>query len=101
MMSASIIRSTQPDKEIPDADASAEFHTITLYPLFSQNPDQPETFIHETFHLAPYGFSDQEMANAVGAKYTTIPGNIDKTVANASAAWDQKLEKACGGQKKK
>src|SRR6185437_10396522 len=36
MMNADLVSSGQPDKDIPNASASAQNHTITLYPLFNQ-----------------------------------------------------------------
>ncbi len=75
-------------------------NTITLYPLFNTFSDQAEVFIHETFHLAsPYGFNDEVMAQATNAKYTRVPNDPEKSMANASDAWNKKLQKACGAKK--
>jgi RHS repeat-associated protein len=51
--------------------------------------------IHETFHLAPWEFSDRDLADALHAPYKIDPRDDLKTTENASYAWDCVLQKAC------
>jgi RHS repeat-associated protein len=81
-----------------DPRYSAEVVGNTIIQLgggWAANPDKPLVMIHETFHLLPpYGFSDRQMADALGAKYKTVPNDPQKTNDNASAAWEKKLEQS-------
>jgi hypothetical protein len=54
----------------------------------------PVDLIHETFHRTPYGFSDRELADALGLPYKIDPRNAQTTTNNASTAWNCKLEDA-------
>jgi RHS repeat-associated protein len=77
--------------EHPNWSAHAGEFTIWI----DQGYEGPETWIHETFHLSPYAFSDQDMADALGAHYKVDPRNQMKTIENASSAWDCLLKHAC------
>jgi hypothetical protein len=90
-MSNATVKAAQ--NQDPTLAAEAGINTIYTHPGF--NSDPAETLIHETFHLAPYTFSDESIADALGLNYAT--GKTQKeTIDNASAAWDKQLNKHCG-----
>ena len=55
----------------------------------------PLDLVHETFHVGRYGFSDIDLARALGAPFVVDPRDGQKTVENASVAWNCRLEQAC------
>jgi RHS repeat-associated protein len=90
-MSGATVKAAQ--NQDPTLAAEAGINTIYTHPGF--NSDSSETLIHETFHLAPYTFSDENIADALGLNYAT--GKTQReTINNASAAWDKQLNKHCG-----
>ena len=84
----------------PDMDSShaAEAGTTRVF-YAGRNYGGPLTFIHETFHVGPYSqFTDSVLADTLGAPYQRGK-TPQKTEDNASKAWDQKLQEACGSSK--
>jgi hypothetical protein len=97
MSNATVQVVSNPPKNESSFIATASGTTIKLYPnYFPSSTDQALTFIHETFHLTPYDFNDVDMAHALNAPFTSVPGDAQATMNNASVAWNEKLQKACG-----
>lgn len=78
----------------PNYGATAGLFSIEIHPGFA-SLGPAITWIHETFHLAPYGFTDTGIADALGLSYK-IGKTAQETTDNASAAWTKELEKPCG-----
>jgi RHS repeat-associated protein len=94
--SASLVPASNPN---PNYGATAGDTSIAIHPgFYSPGADQAEMLIHETFHLAPFFFSDSYLASALNAPFA--PGNTpQKTEENASMAWNTELNKHCGKKK--
>lgn len=73
------------------AAAAKPPHSVTLYPLFNtlSPAEQGDTFIHEEFHLAPFNFSDQQLAASIFPNFSSL------TTADASSTFNEFLLANC------
>jgi RHS repeat-associated protein len=94
--SASLVPASNPN---PNYGATAGVSSIIIHPgFYGAGADQEEMLIHETFHLAPFFFSDSQLARALNVPFS--PGSTpQKTEENASRAWNKELNKHCGKKK--